>query len=141
VGWNQEPYPLILPAAELEVPISGRYAARLGYAADNRHSAVMGQKVTVPLTWPVTLSFALFLYSEEMCDAGYWDTIGTYVNGQALEENSHLCRGNTGGDGWRRVDLDLSAYAGETILLEFAVWTGLQDPLASVAFFDEITIW
>jgi hypothetical protein len=140
VGWEQDPYPLIYSADQLEISISGRYAARLGYDRDNRHSAILGQKITLPAAWTVTLNMALYLYSEETCEVGIWDTFGLYINGQALEENARLCHTDTF-DGWHRVSFDLSAYAGQTIMLEFAMWTGgLQDPLASVAFLDELSI-
>jgi hypothetical protein len=140
VGWEQQPYPLIRPAEELGIPVvSGRYVAWLGYASDNRHSAVLGQKVTLPRSWPVYLNFRLWLYSEEICDVGYWDTFGLYINGQAFEENARLCRSDTFEDGWHRVSFDLSPYAGETILIEFAMWTGLQDPLASIALLDDLS--
>lgn len=141
VGWEQDPYPVIIPASELGISaVSGRYLAWLGYAADNRHSAAIGQQVTLPMTWPIYLNMAVWIYSEEICDAGYWDTFGLYIDGAPFEENPRVCRGNTGGDGWRLVSFNLSAYAGQTVFISFRMWTGFQDPLASVAVLDDVSI-
>jgi hypothetical protein len=139
VGWLQEPGPMIYTAAELGVPVfSGQYAAWVGYASDNRASAAIGQTVNLPMTWPLYLNFALWLYSEELCDVPYFDVFGVYVNGVAIEENPRLCAGNTGGDGWRTVSLDLSGYAGQDALIVFEISS--TGTLASVALIDDVFV-
>jgi len=141
VGWTQKPGQLIYRADELSIQAyQGEYVAWIGYAPDNRHSATIGQAVTLPNTWPLYLHFALWLYSDEICDAGYWDTFGFYVNGEAMVENPRLCHGNTGGDGWRLVSMDLSPYAGQTVVLAFEISSTAFDPLASVAVLDDLRL-
>lgn len=137
VGWAQDPGNMIYTAEELGIaPYSGNYAAWVGFQPDSRRWSTLSQVVSLPSTWPVYLNFALWLYSEELCDPPWWDTFGVYVNGYAVEENSHLCQGNTGGDGWRRVSLDLTPYAGQTVQLVFEISS--IDALASVALIDRI---
>ncbi len=137
VGWGQDPGNMIYTAEELGLtPYSGNYAAWVGFHPDSRRWATLSQAVTLPESWPVYLNFALWLYSEELCDPPWWDTFGVYVNGVAIVENTHLCAGNTGGDGWRRVSLDVSPFAGQTVQLAFEISS--IDALASVALVDLI---
>lgn len=139
VGWTQQPGNLICTVEELGVPTySGRYAAWVGFHPDNRKRAVLSQVISLPNTTPLYLNFALWLYSEELCDPPWWDTFGVYADGEAILENSHLCSGNTGGDGWRRISLNISAYAGLTGELAFAIDS--VDTLASVALIDDVFI-
>lgn len=137
VGWTEQPGGLIVTADSLGVmAFQGQYVAWLGYAPDDRDSATIGQQVTVPNTWPVYLNFALWLYSEDLCDTCCWDRFGFYVNGEAVVENARLCQGNTGGDGWRPLSIDISAYAGQTVWIVFEIAAGPADPLASIALLD-----
>jgi hypothetical protein len=139
VGWQQEPSNMIYTAQELGVmPYGGNYAAWVGYHPDNRKWAAIRQVVTLPDSWPLYLNFALWLYSEELCDPPWWDTFGVHVNDETIEENSRLCSGNTGGDGWRRISLNVSAYAGQTVAIVFQISS--VDTLASVALIDEVFI-
>lgn len=141
VGWTEKPGTVIYRADQLGVAApSGQYIAWIGYWPDDRHSASISQQVTLPDVWPLYLNYWLNLYSEEICDAGYWDTFGLYVNGQPVVENGHLCNGNTGGDGWRRVSTDISAYAGQTVEITFEIASGWYDPLASVALLDDLSL-
>ncbi len=118
---------------------SGEYIAWLGYASDNRHSAAIGQKVTLPNTWPLYLNHALYLYSEETCEVGLWDSFGLYFDGFAIQENQRLCWSDTFKDGWHQVSFDISTYAGQTVMLVFQISSGgLQDPLASYALLDAL---
>lgn len=138
VGWEQQPYPLIIPAATLGIPAaSGQYIVRLGPTASNNHSAAIGQVTTLPNVWPLFLHFAVWIASDELCEAGLWDTMGTYVNGETLIENDRLCHSdNTGG--WVRGSADLSAYAGQTVQIVFALSSPEFDPLASTVLLDEM---
>jgi len=139
VGWTQQPGPLIYRARDYGVePYSGDYVAYLGYESDNRHVATLSQRVTLPSTFPLYLNLAIWLYSEELCDVGYYDWFGFYIGGQAIVENARLCRGNTGGDGWRRISLDISAYAGQNVVLAFQIGSNSFDPLASWALLDAL---
>lgn len=138
VGWTQEPYPLIQLASALGVQAaSGLYVARLGPTETSDNAAVIGQVVTLPAVWPLYLHFAVWIYSQEMCEVGLWDTMGLYINGQAAIENGRLCHSDSTG-GWVRNAFDLSSYAGQTIQLEFALWSPYFDPLGSIVLLDEL---
>jgi len=135
VGWLQDPGNMIYTAAEMGVaPYSGQYAAWVGYHQDDRLSAAIGQIVTLPETVPVYLNFALLLYSEELCDPPWWDTFGVYAQGVAIAENTTVC--STGEQTWKRVSLDVSAYAGQSVLIGFEMSS--VDLMASVALIDDV---
>lgn len=137
VGWQQDPNPLIATAQELKVPVwSGQYAAWVGYTRDHNASATLWQTVTLPNTFPLYLNFALWLYSEELCDVPHFDSFGVYANGIPIEENERVCQGNTGGDGWRTVSLDVSLLAG--LELEIAFQVSSVGTLATVALIDDV---
>ncbi|HOW63966.1 MAG TPA: hypothetical protein P5186_16895 [Candidatus Paceibacterota bacterium] len=141
IGWIQQPGPLIYRAPDYGIAaFSGEYVAYLGYEDDNRHIATLSQRVTLPNSWPLYLNLAIWLYSEEMCDVGYYDWFGFYVDGRAIVENSRLCRGNTGGEGWRTLSFDISSYAGLNVLLTFQIGSNSIDPLASWALLDTINL-
>lgn len=141
VGWTQEPGPLIYRARDYGVePYSGEYVAYLGWDEDDRRIATISQRVALPNTWPLYLNLALWLYSEELCDVGYYDWFGFYIDGKAVLENDRLCQGNTGGDGWRTLSIDISAYAGQNVILAFQIGSNLLDPLASWALLDAMSL-
>lgn len=140
-GWTQEPDRLIYPAQALGIPAySGEQVAWLGWAQDERRSATLWQEVTLPAVPPIYLNMAIWIYSEESCDVGLFDGFGFYINGEAIVENPRLCQGNTGGDGWRRLNFDLSPYAGLTVILGFEIWSVYSDPLASVVVIDDLSL-
>jgi hypothetical protein len=140
-GWVEQPSGLVYSATQLGMAVpSGQYAARLGWAADDRHTVRISQQVTLPQLQPLYLNYWLLLYSEEICDAGYWDTVGFYVDGQPLVQNSHLCHDNTGGEGWRQTSVDLSNFAGQTVTIAFEISSAWYDPLASVLYLDALSL-
>lgn len=141
VGWTQSPGPLIYFARDYGVePYSGDYVAYLGYEEDNRHIATLSQRVNLPNTWPLYLNFALWLYSEEFNDVGYYDWFGFYIDWVPILENTRLASGNTGGDGWRKLSIDISAYAGKNVVLAFQIGSNAWDPLASWALLDALSL-
>lgn len=141
VGWTQEPGPLIYRASDYGLKAyEGEYVAYLGYEQDDRRVATLSQRVSLPNSWPLYLNLALWLYSEEICDVGYYDWFGFYIDGEAVVENTRLCNGNTGGDGWRRVSIDISAYAGLTVVTAFQIGSNIADPLASYALLDALSL-
>ena len=139
VGWYQEPGQLIYPAEELGIlAVSGKYVAWLGYAADGRHVAAIGQSVTLPETWPLYLNFSLWLDSKEICDACCWDTFVLYIDGQRMVANPNLCHGNTGSEGWRGLSVHLSNLAGFTVYIYFEISAPGDEKLGSRAFLDNV---
>lgn len=140
VGWIEWPGTLIMPAASLGISAaSGQYVARLGWGSDNRRSEVLAQEVTLPAATPLYLYVAYWIYSEELCDVGYYDRFRVYVNDDIVSENDRLCRSdNTGGWEWAR--LNLSAYAGRRVLLAFEIFSHSADPLASIVVLDALQL-
>lgn len=137
VGWQQAPGQLIYPATTVGVPAaSGEYVAWLG-SLDNSHSAAIGQVVTLPELWPLYLHHAVWIYSQEPCEVGLWDSIGLYVNGEPVVENDRLCSSDNT-VGWNRVSLDLSRWAGQTVSLVFELSSPSFDPLGSQVLLDAL---
>jgi hypothetical protein len=139
VGWDEEPGQLIYPAEQLEiVPVSGKYVAWLGYAADGRHSASIGQSVTLPETFPIYLNFWLWLDSKEPCDECCWDAFVLYIDGQRVVAHPSLCRDNPGGEDWRGLSVHLSNLAGLTVYIYFGISAQEDNSLGSRAFLDNV---
>lgn len=138
IGWQQFPGPLVFSATELGVPAhSGQYMARLGYDQDNRRLAQIGQQITLPNSTPLFLNFALWLYSEELCDVPYYDGIALYIAGQTVVKDDRVCRGSDTG-GWRQFSVDVSALAGQTVGIVFEISSA--DVLTSVMLLDDVAI-
>ncbi len=140
VGWVEWPGPLVVLASSLGIQAaSGQYVARLGWGPDNRRSEVLAQEFTLPATTPLYLDAAYWIYSEELCDVGYYDRFRVYINDQVVSENDRLCRSdNTGGWEWAR--LNLSAYAGQRVVLAFEIFSHTADPLASIVVLDALRL-
>ena len=138
IGWLQYPGHVIYRAAELGIPVaSGQYVARLGYDRDDRSAAGIGQELILPNIRPLYLICSIWIISQELCDVPYWDSIGFYVNGDAVEENTRVCRSNGPTDGWERDSFDTSASASQPVLLGFEVFGGT---LASALFLDDVVL-
>jgi uncharacterized repeat protein (TIGR02543 family) len=137
-GWQQQPGQLIYTGAELGItPHSGQYVARLGFDQDDRILARIGQQITLPSSGPIYLNFALWLYSDELCDVPYYDNFTIYVGGEVLAYNDRLCQGG-GTNGWQLYSYDLSALAGQSVAIVFSISSA--DTLTSIALLDDIAI-
>jgi hypothetical protein len=137
-GWQQQPGQLIYSNAELGVQAhSGQYMARLGFDQDNRRLARIGQQITLPNSTPLFLNFALWLYSEELCDVPYYDSISVSIAGQRVVNEERVCRGSDTG-GWRRFSIGLDAVAGQTVPVIFEIYSA--DVLTSIMLLDDISV-
>ena len=138
VGWLEEPARLIVPASDLGVgAVSGTYVGWLGYAEDDRRVVRLSQTVVVPPA-PVALGFYSWIYSKELCDPPWWDTMGMYANGDPLIVNERLCDYD-GSDGWSQLNsVDVSGYAGQTVRFTWELSSTYGDPLASIVILDDI---
>ncbi|NLH74571.1 MAG: hypothetical protein GX456_16095 [Verrucomicrobia bacterium] len=137
VGWEQAPGQLIYPASALGIQAaSGQYVAYLGPIGGS-HSAQIGQMVALPAAWPLYLHFAVWIDSQETCEVGLWDTMGLYVNGQPVIENSRLCWSDST-EGWKWGSADISLWAGQTVGIVFALSSPQFDPLGSQVVLDAI---
>jgi hypothetical protein len=122
---------LIRPAAGLPAgitPHGGNFAAALG--GPDWEYAVLSQEVTVMAATPY-LTYFHWIASIDTC--GY-DFAGVSVNGSIVSEYS-LCN-QTATNGWVAQAVDLSSYAGQTVVVEFIVYT--DGSYSSTLFLDDV---
>jgi hypothetical protein len=113
VAWYEEPANEIITNNLAGKPAhSGTWAAWLGGEYNALHQ--LAQLVSIPLG-ARTLSFWYWIDSVEFC--GYYDAAWLYVGGNMLVEFD-LCRNNNTG-GWVRRSVDVSAYTGRTVWIQF----------------------
>jgi hypothetical protein len=134
-GWQQyssNGWQLILQQANLPVPArSGTWAAWLG--GDYDEASILSQMVTVPVGNSM-LTYWLWIASEDVC--GY-DVGGVVINEDDAVDAYWLCADNNTG-GWVRRDVNLGAYAGQSVLMDFAAFTDAS--LNSNMFLDDISL-
>jgi|GEM_PF-1166959 len=125
-GWD-----IIVDAFELPIPPhSGSWAAWLG--GDLNEVSYILQGVTIP-TEASTLSFWHWIGSDDECGYDFgWVKINN-TNVLIID----LCEDNNT-DGWIKNTLDISAYAGQTVTLQFRVET--DDLYYSSYFVDDVTL-
>jgi hypothetical protein len=136
VAWTEHSlkgWPIILSADDLSsaevVPHSGSWAAWLG--GDNEELSYVKQQVTVPSEAPF-LAFWRWIDSYDSC--GY-DIGQILVEGSEVASISLCTTFNTGG--WEKQTVDLSAYVGQTVWLQFQVNTDVS--LYSSLFLDDVS--
>ncbi len=119
VGWtissNYPAYCLICNQADLSPffsPRSGNWAAWFG--GINNENASLKQTVTVPAGAPY-LGFWQIIDSEDACNDAY-DVARIKVNNTEVKK-THLCL-TTHNPNWTKTSVNLSAYAGQTVVLE-----------------------
>lgn len=119
VGWtissNYPAYCLICNQADLSPffsPRSGNWAAWFG--GIHNENASLKQTVTVPAGAPY-LGFWQIIDSEDLCDDAY-DVARIKVNNTEVKK-THLCL-TTHNPNWTKTSVNLSAYAGQTVVLE-----------------------
>lgn len=140
-GWTESSaldFPLICDSVGCSAalnPHSGAYVAWLGGA--NRERAAIAQPVSIPAAQPATLRFWYQIDSEDLCgyDNGY---VEVAVNGgtDALLRLD-LCE-NTSRATWTQAELDLSRYAGQTVIVRFVATTDYW--LRSSFFVDDVAL-
>jgi hypothetical protein len=133
--YSAQGWPLIVNSAVLTTvgvtPHSGNWAVWLG--GDNDEIAYISQTVTVPISNPV-LSFWEWIGSAET-GCGY--DVGSVRIDDTVVTSFDLCT-NTNTGGWVRRTQNLSAYAGQTVELQFLVTTNGSDN--SNLFIDDVAI-
>ncbi len=99
-------------------PYSGIWATWLG--GDDNEIAYIEQRLTVPASAPY-LTYWHWIASEDVC--GY-DFGSVRVNGAAVEQYDMCSNSNTGG--WQKQAINLSAFAGQSVLLQFRIETDIS---------------
>jgi len=133
VGWTEDSsndFPLIVNDFEDNTltPHSGDWAVWLG--GGSNEVATLSQSAAVPAAAPF-LSYYYVIGSTDFC--GY-DRATVSVNGTPLEQYN-LCSSTNTSD-WMRDSLDLSAYAGQNVTIEFAIL--LDSSFNSNFFLDDV---
>ena len=125
-GW-----PLILHKDDLPVaPHSGNWAVWLG--GDDNEISYISQTVSIP-SGTTTLRFWHWIDSEDECN---YDFAWVRINNASLLTIDLCEQNNTGG--WVAKTVDISAYAGQTVSLQFRVET--DSSLNSNYFVDDVTL-
>jgi hypothetical protein len=134
VAWTEyssQGYTLILSANDLPIaPHGGNFAAWLG--GEDSETSRLSQTVTVSAATP-NLSYWQYRYSEDDC--GY-DYAYLKVNGSILQTFNLCTTSNT--SGWQNQVVNLSAYNGQNVTLEFSAVT---DSLYSSSWFIDDVAW
>jgi hypothetical protein len=140
-GWTQfsaQGYPLIIHINNLPSglnPHSGSWAAWLG--GDHNEQSLLRQVVTVPSSNPI-LSYWYYIASEDFCGS-YYDWFGIFIN----QDNNQrvalldLCADNNT-NGWVQGTVNMGAYAGQTITVDFYVST--DGSFISNLFLDDVAL-
>ncbi len=122
---------LVLNKSTLKLtPHSGNFAVRL--ANLNSEIAVIEQDVTIQAGNPV-LKYWYWIKSDDDC--GY-DYGGVIVNDTVVDKFD-LCK-STNMTGWKQRSLNLSAYVGQTVNVQFRVET--EKVAVSVLYIDDVTL-
>ncbi|MEV7673055.1 M4 family metallopeptidase [Streptomyces sp. NPDC088752] len=123
-GWTQSDS--IITNSSLQTARDGSwYAWMMGYGADAVES-LSQSNVAVPSTGAPKLTFWLKVSTQESGSAAY-DTLKVNVNGTTLATYSNA----NAGSGYVQKTVDLSAYKGRTVKLDFA---GTEDTYLSTVF-------
>ncbi|GGQ78062.1 hypothetical protein GCM10010195_37040 [Kitasatospora griseola] len=108
------------------------YAAMMGYGTTATES-LSQSNIAVPSTGSPKLTFWLKVSTQESGSIAY-DTLKVNVNGTTLATYSNA----NAGSGYVQKTVDLSAYKGQSVKLEFA---GAEDPyLTTIFLVDDVAI-
>ena len=95
------------------------------------HTDTLSQSVTLPAGCTVTLSYYLWIDSQEGTTTAY-DKLTLTANGTAVQSFSNVNQGT----GYVLRTVNLSAYAGTSVALK---WTGTEDASLATSFFIDDT--
>jgi hypothetical protein len=112
------------------VPFSGAWLAWLG--GFDEETSYIEQRVSLPVAVG-NLTFQLLIDSIDLCGV-YYDVAEVRINNTVVKDYD-LCEGNNT-TGWRQEQLDLTAYAGQTVTIRF--WVETDDLLYSSFFVDDV---
>jgi hypothetical protein len=105
------------------------YAWMDGYGTT--HTDTLSQTVTIPAGCTATLSYYLYIASDEGTGTAY-DTLKLTANGTTVQTFSNVNQGT----GYVQRSVSLSAYAGQTVTLK---WTGTEDSSLATNFLIDDT--
>lgn len=96
---------------------SGSYLAWLG--GDNNETSYIQQQVTVPASTPYLIYYNIIGSNETQCNK---DAAGVLVNGTVVSAYG-LCSATNTGTTWTKRSVNLSGYAGQTVMIQIRVET------------------
>ena len=105
------------------------YAYLDGYGST--HTDTLSQAVTIPAGCTVTLTYYLWISSQEGTGTAY-DTLTVTANGTTVQSFSNKNQGS----GYVQRSVSLSSYAGTTVTVK---WTGKEDSSLATAFLIDDT--
>jgi hypothetical protein len=105
------------------------YAWMDGYGTT--HTDTLSQTVTVPAGCAASLSYYLYIASDEGTGTAY-DTLRLTANGTTVQTFSNVSQGT----GYVKRTVSLSSYAGQTVTLK---WTGTEDASLATNFLIDDT--
>lgn len=121
---------LIFERPELDgiIPHTGDWAAWLG--GKNGEISELSQKITVPFATPL-LGYWYLIFTEDACGR---DNATLLIDEEIVEDLALCTIGNTD---WSFQTIDLSAYAGQTVMLKFRVEIDTNDRHSNL-YLDDI---
>lgn len=119
--------------------LAGQGVAWLG--GGHRETSVLAQRIDARAGSGLTLQFSYYSQSDDTC---WYDFARVFVRdltngGPAQQVREYLLCRNTNTSGWVRQTIDLSAYAGRQIQIEFRVIT--DGSLLSNFWLDNVRLW
>ncbi|MBO0839949.1 MAG: putative Ig domain-containing protein [Sciscionella sp.] len=105
------------------------YAWLDGYGST--HTDTLSQSVSIPSGCTATLSYYLYIASDEGTSTAY-DTLKLTANGTTVQSFSNKDQGS----GYVKRTVSLSSYAGQTVTLK---WTGSEDSALATSFLIDDT--
>lgn len=105
------------------------YAWLNGYGAT--HTDTLSQSVSIPAGCSATLSYYLYVSSQEGTSTAY-DTLTVTANGTTVQSYSNVNQGSS----YVKRTVDLSSYAGQTVTIK---WTGREDSALATSFLIDDT--
>ncbi len=94
----------------------GSYGARVGNLTSYAGDSILYQKIAVPAAGKTTLGFYYILYTQDSYQYDQQQAFITDVNGNPLATIFDTCANQSS---WKQATVDLTPYAGQTVLLYF----------------------
>jgi hypothetical protein len=134
-GWTAGGTTQVTSNPAIGLPAHGTWFANFN-SKGSSNTATLTRSVTVPNTGTATLRFYLLVWSEEQPYSEY-DTFDVLVNGTKVGDLGHWSN-RSADNTYIRWDVPMSAYAGQTVSLQFK---GVEDSSSATQFLlDDVSL-